>query len=1162
MSALSPYHLPALHEDELAQRMQLELVSSHARQPGGLLFKDVAETLELASREKATRQKNLVVGLVDAAIRSRPENPVLEVYALLRVLLPEMDIASVYGFKTSGLLKSFAKAMEKNGGLSGKAAASQLMGWKKEPKPVQNGDHLVTMPETAIAMAQSKCFGAAQGKKSLVEVVAFCQKLTNIYKEKHKISLSSSLSFNLHVDNVAEALGEVLPALSYVECKVLVKLLLRTLPMGIGPQTVLQALGPRLERFLQVQRDIPRLAISTVQQTPEPPGLLCGVPFTPMTCHVTSSPYLMKYLFTKEDTIQRYLTPKDGRLIIHSSGAWYVPLKGSSSAMRNRFVDLESSAAMETKNAERRKHMLIMREVRRGKDFIHEEAAWGYLTSYMLYREEEDKYVLLLRALKPLARAGIEFADASVVMDDPKQKRLEHDLERMVARRGEALALHMREERPLRLRVLTDGMMDKGESNKKKAPEGLIVQRKMDGDRMQAHIMTDPQGKPMVKLFTKKGRPVHMLYGDVAHELEMRNAGMQDLPCILDGEIIVVDDKDGQPLPWTSSKWRYDSGHASSRSLSSLLQAGNKEEEDGGAGVVSIVNSASYGYNPADGEDGMDLTFAPDAHALSLWGELGTSDKKRLRIKRGQEGASLLFVVFDLLMLKGRPTIHMPYGERLDKLKKMQSLSRLKHTRVIAETWMVQNSEELIDKLAHMVRVKGEGLILKDPRAKYEFKRSLHQRKLKISGPDVNCGVAGVGFTQSRNPRLWGLLTIIRSDDRSKLLVYNRVESLEGDRLKTAGEHILGLSSLVSLDRVMHHSSKEKPIRKHHWEIYAEGVAHHQSPFSVTWQSTSAECTTVHFMQGAPKDIQWLCNPLECKFGISQRGDLYPVVWRGAEDAAAVSMLVPRFPVGRIQLDDHHSSELDTPHTIENKFKEAADEKTCIQASFTRKINELRSRPPRARKLEEVRRILSAKENPKENWPQSMPTMYRLDHLSLLLTQNGFQELNAGERMVLAGMKEASLWDALKIKYVDIPPAPDAEDFEAKRHLHLKRFKALAKRFKKPFLWATPTLRTACNMLQQMPLVHSPPSEGIVASVPFLTDEEEESESDQTENDEDEAPEYHDTRRFLGEGGDQSMLVDVPYEECPPFHHINHSNDDYYAAYDGYYDDCNMQAYE
>ena len=296
-------------------------------------------------------------------------------------------------------------------------------------------------------------------------------------------------------------------------------------------------------------------------------------------------------------------------------------------------------------------------------------------------------------------------------------------------------------------------------------------------------------------------------------------------------------------------------------SLANLLLLKKKQEsssnstnEDGRGSknkVLMLVGNTSYGYNSEEQGGGdhsyyntLDVTFAPNIAAISSWDALGTSEKERIKAKE-QEGR-LMYVIFDILMHRGKPMMNLPYSERLEQLKRMPWLTGLKHTKVIAQSWVVHNAEDVIDKLKYIVQVKGEGLILKDPRAKYEFRRTLHQRKLKISGPDINCAVVGLGFTQSKNPRMWGLLTAIHHNntDEHVFLVYNRVETLEGDRIKIAAEHILNLPSLVPLHQVLHQSSKEKPIEKGGFLIFcstsgASSSSQHPSVFTVTWQSST-----------------------------------------------------------------------------------------------------------------------------------------------------------------------------------------------------------------------------------------------------------------------------------------------------------------------------------
>ena len=1041
---LSPYHM-FLNEEEEAHMHALEqqLLQQQQQRQTGLPFSVVALGLDQCAHKNSLKIKtNIVMGLMQEAM-AHPENPTLQVFALLRVLLPSRDSRSVFGFKTTSLIRSFAKAIEKEGGVSGKAASQQLLRTIKEPQLDETGPYFISIPEVAIARAHGKCFSSrggssSQNRLSLVEVAALCQRLTNTYKERHKqavLTLTTRVggkaAMSVHIDSVAEVLGSVLPRLSYVECLVLVKLLLRTVPIGIGPNTVMEALGPYLAGFLNVQQDLSRLAMAIIQQEGQMPGLVCGVPMTPMTCHSTSSPYMVKWLFTKQDTVKRYLIPKQGQVIMHSLGPWYVPTKSSGpTTSRNRFVDLESQGAIEMKT--RRPHMLILREIRRcNPPIIQAEAAHGYLISYMLYVEEQTgDNVMLLQGARPLTSTSVEFVDASVVLDDPKQEE-EEDYTPQKQKKTRRPTMTQRQKASIQeilksmvlsttgvqtpngtVRVMWTGAQENNKTAEN-VPKGVMVQRKMDGDRMQAHIMKDSKGKTMVRLFTKRGRPVHMLYSDVAEELI--NVAKEQ-PCILDGEIVVVDPDTGKPLPWSSNKWRYDSGNG--KTLSELIPSEKR-------GLVTLVGgTGSYGYNPDDQEDS--LTFAPSAAALSQWSDLGASERERLKVKALPRG-KLLFIVFDLLMWKGGSMVSTPCSQRLDKLKSISWLKKLKHTRIIEEAWYVKNAEELIQRLGYIVKEKGEGLILKNPEAPYEFTRSMHQRKLKICGPDINCGVVGLGFTQSRNPRLWGLLTCICSGDSAHLLVYNRVESLEGDKVRMAAEHILGLSSKVLLHEVLHNSSSAKPLQVGPYRVFVTSLQS-LSIFSVTWLATGEERCTLYFMQGIPKDIQWLCNPFDCRFGLSQRGDVYPVDWstagggggEGQQEAAPPVILVPRFPVGRIQLDEHQRSEFDTPGSIEEKFKEAADEKTCIQDFIARKIKRLRTKPPHPKKLEELRRVLTAMEDPKETWPKVCPTTFFLKDISQMLKKQGHPELTAGERMVLSGIPKASQWDPLLIQQIPL----------------------------------------------------------------------------------------------------------------------------------------------
>ena len=80
--------------------------------------------------------------------------------------------------------------------------------------------------------------------------------------------------------------------------------------------------------------------------------------------------------------------------------------------------------------------------------------------------------------------------------------------------------------------------------------KGVIIQTKYDGDRLQAHVHG-----AVIRLFTRRGVDVTDLYSDVATQLKKWYT--QDGACVLDGELIVVNSKSGEPLPWSNEKWRH-----------------------------------------------------------------------------------------------------------------------------------------------------------------------------------------------------------------------------------------------------------------------------------------------------------------------------------------------------------------------------------------------------------------------------------------------------------------------------------------------------------------------------------------------------------------------------------------------------------------------------
>jgi hypothetical protein len=193
---------------------------------------------------------------------------------------------------------------------------------------------------------------------------------------------------------------------------------------------------------------------------------------------------------------------------------------------------------------------------------------------------------------------------------------------------------------------------------------------------------------------------------------------------------------------------------------------------------------------------------------------------------------------------------------------------------------------------------------------------------------------------------------------------------------------------------------------------------------------------------------------------------------------AVQSVQVPRFPVGRIQLNDHQRSAFDTPMSIAEKFNEAADEKTCIQKFITRRIQQLRKNPPQPQKLEEIRRMLLAMEDPSETWPKVCPTTFYLDSFSSLLKKHGHAPLNLPERMVLSGVPKGSQWDALRVRQIPLMHVTTQETtlmeahYEADKERLTQRLLNLKRKANRTyFIPSAPAYlfpRTSANLAEQL----------------------------------------------------------------------------------------------
>ena len=421
-------------------------------------------------------------------------------------------------------------------------------------------------------------------------------------------------------------------------------------------------------------------------------------------------------------------------------------------------------------------------------------------------------------------------------------------------------------------------------------------------------------------------------------------------------------------------------------------------------------------------------------------------------------GCKLRYVVFDIVMWKGEDISQWPCKRRFKLLEdkfEQKLRTNTNHVRVIENTQYIKTAHELVELLREATKLKLEGYVLKDPTAPYYFQKTRSVQKVKLTGPEINVGVVGVGFSLSINPRRWGLLTAVKvrsgsiSDDTANfddddgdgfsvdqgdyqeeeegggvstktkqnqhqfLITYCRTEVLEGDNLNCAFEQVFLCNSKVNVKDIIGgvHNRPQKRKRNDN-TIIATALTHKKvieldqySVFvdyyvpgtkkwlRVRWKARenseeNQDCVLL-IQEDALNDIQWICNPLECAFSLSLRGDLRPVVRtlqygigdassevpstethtkKKRTDIAATStaereeMWLPRNPVGRVELVLHHQSsqQWDSLASIRAKFNEAQQIATCVENHTLRRIARLRSLPPKRENLEEIGRTVIA----------------------------------------------------------------------------------------------------------------------------------------------------------------------------------------------------------
>ena len=1162
-----------------------------------LPFSELAEALEVLSGAKTKVLqgeilRDLFRQTIAAAGNNNRQSAELEMYLLLKMLMPTEDHESVYGMKTARLLRFVGNALRTSGVID---ATAQMNQWISKPQAqssiMARGRGVVCLPELVVAsqccrVHKDRRIAAAANNRGVVtlrDIGALCQRLTHAY-----IMLDSGVT-GAETSQI-ESLKQILGYLSFNEWVLLTRIIYKTIPVGIGPAAILSNVAQNGQVFYSKQRDLVRLAKYAVEEVlkhsddvrggegdPTPaPSLVCGVPFIPMTCETMKSPYLFRWLFSKEDKLRKPISPVDGRLIILSNGMWCTPVDGRLN--KSVFVDIMDDRAMA--KASRRRHVLLLREFKRSK-LLHEKEAKGLIIHYILSSENDNVVMMLLKAVSNALDQGastldlayqIEFSEDGVENDNnmdeseneeyvngllkklvgnneekeylsgknklkisilsapkkrprrakkkaagPKITKKKKGASKTKTKTAEKVAVGVARQakrtkeieigestvsgynlrsrnKPSNPRVfetnssssnsddddnaqsidssdqpvgssdqpvviIPDGNEDDGEK------PSVMVQQKYDGDRIQVHINLNNSSigagerTTTVTLFTKWGKDVSALYSNIRDELKASINLVQHAPCILDAELIVVDVA-GNPLPWSNEKWRHNVNGKASFSLSeshiSEVPGGGRHDDH--SRVVTIIydglegGQATLNNNSEDIQD-QRLAFAT-LRGLEGWEGLGPTDKQHMKGRFISEaGAKLRLIAFDILMHKGEMCHRFPCRDRLNLLEQQLGpiFQPMNHVRVIEKTHNVRKLSELLTLLRNVVEEKQEGLVAKDEEKEYVFGKTKATQKIKLTGPNINTCVAGIGFSLSSNPRFCGILTAVGwtnddDDDVEKrqdvLVSYSRTEVLEGDQIWKAHEHIMSLPSRVNLEELEKASSSGKAIEldKYRVTMVSTGSSQRRGEESnnirqVEWVPRSSEnaylgCKLILLKRGRA-DIQWLCNPQECKFGISLKGDLRPIE---SDEYGNQAIMHHRHPVGRIEFAGHQMSACDSNKSIVMKFREAQATATCIEDFTYRRINRMRALPPSKKKLEEIRRVVetiqflkNGEPASEEEWPRPPPVGFcSPDGFSLMLEnvskyppinpklktsqENALKKLTPDERQAWVGLPVHSQW--------------------------------------------------------------------------------------------------------------------------------------------------------
>jgi len=362
-------------------------------------------------------------------------------YALLQILMPSEDRQNVYGMKTRRLMSLMADAI----GNFRPEVAARLRSWQpticRSPILPPNQNAIVSLPEVQIAAlvpTPPPNFFAA----SLMDISRACKQLTMAYLMQGADEVSSMSEDTDIIINTSQrgVLSGLIGKMDNQGWILFLRVLLKNVSIGIGPATVLAGLPlPGAGALYARQRSLSALAdacCSFVEKDHAVEGgaatndksknqikiaVQCGIAFTPQTCECMRMPYLLKWIFSREEQLRHPITPIHARLLILlEKGNWYVPLNNSDIT---RMVNLEEDQALHVKN--RKRHLLLLREFKKA-NMINIENAKGYILHYTLSAESHGLIVFLLRDVSEAFDGGVQIADDIVAMEPvlPETKQM------------------------------------------------------------------------------------------------------------------------------------------------------------------------------------------------------------------------------------------------------------------------------------------------------------------------------------------------------------------------------------------------------------------------------------------------------------------------------------------------------------------------------------------------------------------------------------------------------------------------------------------------------------------------------------------------------------------------------------------------------------------